>query len=124
MGLNLEPGAVTEEAPNGVLMEVSDDELDRLDLREIRYDRVEVTDSFAAGDRVFAYTAKPSNFAPEPPEDAVILSSYLATVEAAFAALGDDGLEGFRETTGPPPVEVVEGALIRDRIPAGNPREW
>ena len=33
-------------------------------------------------------------------------------------------LELFRATTAPIPVEVIEATLVRDRIPAGNPRDW
>ena len=75
-------------------------------------------------DRVVTFTAKPANYAETPPPGAVILASYARAVEAAFESLGPGQLELFRETTGPHPVEVVEGVLVRDRIPAGNPREW
>ncbi len=54
----------------------------------------------------------------------MILASYPRTVEAAFESLGPGQLDLFRETTDPHPVEVVEGVLVRDRIPAGNPRDW
>jgi hypothetical protein len=54
----------------------------------------------------------------------VILASYLRTVESAFERLGDGQLERFRRSTGPPPVDAVEATLVRDRIPAGNPRDW
>ena len=42
VGLNIErePGL---RGPNGVLIEITEDEADRLDLREMRYDRVDVT---------------------------------------------------------------------------------
>jgi hypothetical protein len=128
LGLNLEPGAEVAEAPNGALIDVTEAELRRLDLREIRYRRVEVTDALAelpgAIDRVFAYAARPDRFAPTPPPGAVIIATYPRFVEAAFAALGDGHLELYRRTTEPPPVPVVEGVLVDDRIPPGNPREW
>jgi hypothetical protein len=54
----------------------------------------------------------------------VILASYACAVEAAFESLGPGQLDLYRESTEPHPVEVVEGVLVRDRIPAGNPREW
>ena len=54
----------------------------------------------------------------------IVIATYLAAVEAAFDALGPGQLDLFRETTGPPPVEVVEATLVRDRIPPGNPRAW
>ena len=123
LGLNLEPSDVDSVAPNGVLYEVSEDELRRLDVREMRYDRIEV-EALAGFDRVFTYTAKPANRAAEPPPGAVVIEAYVQGVERAFAALGAEHLRVFRETTGPPPVEVIEAALVRDRIPPGNPREW
>jgi cation transport regulator ChaC len=128
LGLNLErdPGAEGE-PPNGALVELSEDELDRLDLREMRYDRVEVTGEAEGGEDlglVVAYVTKPEHFSPRPPEGAVVMRSYLETVECAFAALGDGQLEAFRRSTGPPPVEVVDAVLVRDRIPPGNPRRW
>lgn len=129
LGLNVEPasGVPGEAGPNGVLIEVSEEELERLDVRELRYDRVDVTALTAGAERfdlVVTYTARPENFAPEPPARAAILASYARTVEAAFAALGPEQLEAYRETTGPPPVEPVEATLVRDSIPPGNPRQW
>jgi hypothetical protein len=131
LGLNLEPSADAT-SPNGVLIELSEAELDRLDLREMRYRRVEVSAAIsladgatAAGfDAIYAYAARPEHHHPEPPPDSIIVATYLATIEAAFAALGPGELELYRETTLSPPVEVVPATLIRDRIPAGNPREW
>jgi hypothetical protein len=127
LGLNVEREAGL--GPNGALVEVSVDELERLDAREIRYDRVDVTpDVVVEGrlgfDRVATFTAKPENLAASPPPGAVILASYARAVEAAFGSLGSDQLELFHETTGPPPVEVIEAVLVSDRIPDGNPREW
>ena len=128
VGLNLErdPGAP---GPNGVLLEVSQAELRRLAVREVRYDRIDVTgpgaeEGAAEFDRVVAFTAKPENFAPTPPPDAVILAAYLRAVHGAFGTLGADQLDLFNETTGPTPVEVIEAVLVRDEIPPGNPREW
>lgn len=124
LGLNIERGDVGEPGPNGTLIAVTEAELDRLDVREIRYDRTDVSDAFDGASTVISYVAKAGNFAPEPPPGAVILASYLRTVEAAFEALGDGQLELFRSTTGPPPVEVVEAELVKDSIPPGNPRAW
>jgi hypothetical protein len=127
LGLNVErrPGP----GPNGSLVQITEGELDRLAVREIRYDRVEVTDEIASEgplelDRVVTFTAKPSNYAQTPPPGAIILASYARAVEAAFESLGPAELELFHATTDPRPVEIVEGVLVRDRIPAGNPREW
>jgi len=131
LGLNVEPSATADEAPNGLLLEVSEPELRRLDMREMRYDRVEVTGAIrvpngatAGFDRVFTYRVKPAHFAPVCPPGAVVIGAYTARVEAAFAALGDEQLRLYRATTGPPPVEVIDAVLVRDRIRPGNPREW
>jgi len=131
IGLNLEPDQVSAgKAANGALLEVTETELDRLDLREVRYDRVDVTAyvedrGTRPFDRVFAFTAKPGHHAPEPPPGAVIVAGYVRTVEAAFAALGAGHLEEFRETSEPPAgVPIVEVRLVRDEIPEGNPRDW
>lgn len=129
LGLNLErdsecPGA------NGVLIELSEDEADRLDIREIRYDRVEVAEDVRAPDAgggfdsVFTYTARPDRYAADPPAGAVVMATYVSAIEAAFAALGPAELSRFRETTDPLPVEAVEATLVRDEIPPGNPRRW
>ena len=75
-------------------------------------------------DRMFTFTAKPGNLAASPPPGAVILASYARAVEAAFESLGAGQLDLFHETTGPPPVEVIEAVLVSDRIPPGNPRAW
>src|SRR5215210_7802909 len=75
LGLNVErhqgPG------PNGALIEVTEEELDRLAVREIRYDRVDVTAEISTEgtprfDRVFTYTAKAGNYAQTPPPGSVI----------------------------------------------------
>lgn len=129
LGLNVEPGGEPGEAPNGVLIELSEAELDRLDLREIRYDRADVTgaiDAPAAGefDRIVTFTAKARNHAPEPPPGAVILRSYAETIEAAFAELGREHHRLYLETTQQPPVELIDAVLVRDEIPPGNPRGW
>ncbi|HEY8465763.1 MAG TPA: gamma-glutamylcyclotransferase family protein [Solirubrobacterales bacterium] len=129
--LNLErdPHAPDSELPNGALFEVGADDLRRLDARELRYRRVEVSaDLEAPGaryERVCTYVARPEHFAPSPPEGAVILAPYLAEVERAFAELGERELARFRESTPLPPAPVVEARLVHDAgAPPGNPREW
>jgi hypothetical protein len=128
LGLNVERAGEGGEAPNGALIPLTEPELDRLDVREIRYDRVDVTEALAplpgGIDRVVTYTAKPERFVAAPPPDSVVLAGYLQAVEAAFDELGPGELDAFRRTTGPPPAPVVEGVLIRDEIPVGNPRGW
>ncbi|MET0926521.1 MAG: gamma-glutamylcyclotransferase family protein [Solirubrobacterales bacterium] len=128
LGLNVEPSE-RPTAPNGALIELSQVELERLDLREIRYHRVEVTEALELDgehgfDAIYTYSARPEHHHPEPPEDAIVIASYPATIEAAFAELGPEQLELYRRTTAPIPVEVTAATLVRDRIPAGNPRDW
>jgi hypothetical protein len=128
LGLNLERGEDDAGPVNGALIEVTEAELDRLDLREIRYDRVEVTDLIdAAGplpERVITYTAKEVNFAPEPPPGTIILDTYATAVEVSFEKLGPGELDRYLATTGDYPVERVPATLIKDRAPGGNPRAW
>lgn len=126
VGLNLEPETDHGRAPNGALIEVDEADLARLDVRELRYRRADVTAALpdCGFARVLAYVARPEHHHPEPPHGAIVIAAYVDAVERAFERLGPGELERFYETTGPPPVEVVEAALVRDQIPAGNPREW
>jgi hypothetical protein len=128
LGLNIELAGAADAPPNGAVIELTEAELERLDLREMRYDRFEVTghvDPAPAGiERVFAYRAMPERLVVSPPAGSVVIAAYLRTVEEAFAALGPGELEAFRRTTGQPPAPVVEAVLTRDEIPAGNPRRW
>jgi len=125
LGLNVEPSTPSDAGPNGVLIEVSDAELTRIDLREMRYDRVDVTDLIPSRfERVITYAAKAGHYAPVPPAGAVIIGRYAGAVEKAFRLLGDEQLALYRETTGPLPVEAIDAELIDDEIPPGNPRGW
>ena len=132
VGLNLEaaPHAGEDERPNGALIEVTQAQLERLDRREMRYDRVEVDPAAAvtAGpqgvDRLYVFTAKPGHLAAEPPPEAIIIASYVRACRAAFESLGPGEWKLFESTTGPYPVPVVEARLVRDAIPEGNPRAW
>ncbi len=126
LGLNLEPAPGDAAPPNGVLIELTEDELLRLDLREMRYERAEVTASLESSgfDRIFTYTARAEHFAPQPPPGAAIIASYVSAVESAFDSLGPGQRRLYIETTEEPPVDVVEAELVRDRIPPGNPRDW
>jgi cation transport regulator ChaC len=126
LGLNVEEGGDGAGPVNGVVIELTEAELDRLDIREIRYDRVDVTGSVEGEGlpgRIVTYTAKAFHFAPKPPEDAVILRTYAEAVEKGFETLGPDELDHYRATT-PYPVERVEAKLVIDKIPDGNPRAW
>ncbi len=135
LGMNVERAPAGEPPVNGALIVVSEAELERLDIRERRYDRADVTATIeAAGaataatveglERIVTYVAKPTHFAPEPPPGAVILRSYAEAIEAAFAGLGREQLDEYRRTTHPYPAELVDGLLVRAAIPEGNPRDW
>ncbi len=130
VGLNIEraPDSPEAEWPNGVLIELSEGELERLDRREVRYDRVDVTGHVIADDvgfdRVFAFTAKVGHFAAEPPPGSIIIASYVSACKTAFEELGADGWETFLATTGEFPAPVVDARLVADEIPEGNPRAW
>jgi cation transport regulator ChaC len=126
LGLNVEEGEDGAGPVNGIVIELSDAELDRLDIREIRYDRVDVSDSVEGDglpERIVTYTAKPFHFAPEPPDDSIILATYAAAVEMGFENLGPGELDHYRATT-PYPVDRHEATLVIDNIPDGNPRAW
>jgi cation transport regulator ChaC len=126
LGLNVEQGEDEAGPVNGVVIELTEEELDRLDIREIRYDRVDVTGSVEGDDlpeRIVTYTAKEFHFAPEPPEDSVILATYAAAVEEGFEGLGPGELDRYLATT-PYPVDRVEATLVIDKIPDCNPRAW
>ncbi|MEJ7875090.1 MAG: gamma-glutamylcyclotransferase family protein [Solirubrobacterales bacterium] len=137
VGLNLEraPEATASEWPNGALIELTRAELERLDLRELRYDRVEATecvrgagDSAADGshafDHVFVYTAKACHFAAETPPNSIIIASYVRACRSAFNDLEPGAWDLFAATTGEFPAPVVDARLVRDAIPEGNPRAW
>jgi cation transport regulator ChaC len=126
LGLNLEPGAEADRAPNGALIEVGDADLDRLDVRELRYRRADVTAAVPGSgfERIVAYVARPEHHLSQAPPGAVVIASYVRAVERGFERLGPGELERFRATTGPPPAAVTEAILVKDRIPPGNPRAW
>jgi cation transport regulator ChaC len=127
LGLNVERGEDGAGPVNGVVIELADAELDRLDIREIRYDRIDVTELVSGEDlpdRIITYTAKSDHFSPEPPDDAVILATYANAIEQGFEALGQHELDHYIQTTGPYPVERVHATLVVDHIPDGNPRAW
>ena len=132
IGLNVEPSERPTD-PNGALIGVSEPELERLDLREIRYLRVDVREQIELGDpsaavdfdTVYVYYAKPEHHRATPPPQTILIASYLRTVESAFDELGPGELERFRATTLAPAAEVVEARLVDgERIPPGNPRDW
>lgn len=130
LALNLEVAGPTDRV-NGALIELSQPNRDRLDLREHRYRRRDVAGAVHATgssappiDQIYAYVARAEHHAPSAPAGAAILRAYVAAVEAAFSALGPGELERYRATTDVPAVELIDGVLVRDAIPPGNPRAW
>ena len=124
------PDAPEDEWPNGGLIEMTAAELERLDLRELRYDRVEVTGDVRAGGagrlrrgRSRTWRSRRTS-RPHPPPRSVVLASYLRACEAAFEELGAGRAGAFARTRSRRPVPVVEARLVRDEIPEGNPRAW
>lgn len=120
--LNVEPTGDPADRVNGVLIEISEDDIPTLDIREVRYRRVEVTT--VTGLPVVTYTATHQHTAIVTPAKALILDSYLNAVEQGFRELGDDQLDEFRLTTGEPPAPVVSGHLIRHEAVGPSPRDW
>ena len=125
LALNLEPGANAE--VNGALIAVEERDLSRLDVREIRYERIDVTSAVTSGleaspARAYTYVARPENFAASMPPGAVILASYERAVEDAFSTLGE--LDRFRASTAGCAAERIEPVLVTGTIPPGNPTGW
>lgn len=133
--LNLEPHPEPAGEPvNGGLIEIGHDELARLDARELRYDRVDVTGSVQLVDvqggvdpgpgRVYAYAARTEHLAEQPPQDSVVLAGYASAVEKAFATLGEEHVRAYRRSALPYPAPLMDGLLVGDDVAAGNPRGW
>ena len=59
-------------------------------------------------ERIVTYTAKEFHFAPEPPDDSIILATYAAAVERGFESLGPGELDHYLATT-PYPVDRHRG---------------
>lgn len=125
--LNVEATGNAADVVNGVLIEIGADDFEALDVREVRYRRVDVTDAIATpppASLILTYTATHHHTALMTPARALILSTYLEAVEQGFTALGEDELEAFRRSTGAPPVPVVKGRLIRHRARGPSPVHW
>ena len=125
--LNIERTGNPADSVNGVVVEITETDLEALAIREIRYRLAEVGDAIAEtanGGRVVTYTALPNHAALAPPGGALILDTYLETVERGFRELGAGQLEQFRASTGEPPVPVVSATLIRHEAPARSPVRW
>lgn len=109
--------ASAPETTNGVVCWVDDDELEQLDRRERRYDRVDVsaaTTVHAEIDGAYPIvTYTPRRKAIETYEaarargTAAITQRYWDLVDGAFAALGEDRRERYHATTPRPEIPIV-----------------
>lgn len=112
--------AQTSESVNGAVVRVGADELAELDRRESDYDRVDVTErverigdavTVAVPSRVFTYVPRAS--AIERYEQArvefraAVRQGYVDLVERAFASLGVQASDRYRQTTPAPDVPIV-----------------
>lgn len=107
---------------NGVLIEVTEQEMQSLDIRERQYERVEITnDTVPAleGDdddddddnrsRVFTYTGRMVYFV-ENYKNPKVLDEYQKKVLAGLHYWGSDFIEKFNQTTVPHNYEIVSGS--------------
>lgn len=109
--------AAAGDRTNGVVAEVSDDELGALDRRERDYDRVEVTravawrNGSAAAHRVVTYVPRPSSLdryeRARDERRAAVRRAYWDLCHEAFGALGRAHLDHFL-TTPEPDVPILE----------------
>ncbi|MFK7918965.1 MAG: dephospho-CoA kinase [Ilumatobacter sp.] len=120
VALGLEASA--SESVNGVIASVTDEELANLDRRERNYDRVDVTaqvSTSASGvDNVVAYVPKPAAVdhyvAARDTGRAGIRRTYWNLVDEAFATLGTEQQQRYRETTPEPDVALVDVTDARE----------
>lgn len=111
--------ASSTESCNGVIVRVTDDEVDRLDWRERDYQRTDVTElirleATETVERVSTYVPRASAIEryehARNERRAAIRQSYVELVAAAFRDLGGDHLDRY-ETTPAPDVPVVDMTL-------------
>jgi hypothetical protein len=98
---------------NGVCLPVDDAVLRQLDRRERNYERTDISERVKAGGaRVWAYIgmaeARARLAEGRRTGTAVIDAGYVATVEAGFAAFGDDELATVRTSLTPGELPVVQ----------------
>lgn len=106
--------AAAELAVNGVVVQVSSDELAQLDHRERHYDRVDVTELVRTATpidgEVVTYVPRAEAIeryeAARTAGTAAIEQRYWDLVDGAFAALGDDRRVRYHASTPPPDVPV------------------
>ena len=128
LGLNVEHGEDPAGPVNGVVIAVTEAELDRLDIREIRYDRVDVSglvDGEALPERIVTYTAKDW---PLPPRAARGRSHPRHLRERRRGRASTPSAKASSSATWRPPGPTRSSASrplwSSTRFPDGNPRAW
>jgi len=97
---------------NGIAIEVSPYECDKLDIREQYYKRIDITECVAPpvpDGRVFTYQGRPEFFV-KPAREPKILGLYLDIVYRGVRHWGKEFVDAFEESTQPCIYEVIEGA--------------
>jgi len=88
--------------PNGVIFEVSRDDIRRMDERENHYERIEITDELSLNleGNIYTYVGlnKYETLA-EHKNDAILPLSYLQLVEQGFGTISETEVETFNQTT-------------------------
>lgn len=100
--------------PNGILFDITEEELTLMDSREEHYERVDITQhiSDAPEGIIYTYTGL-SRFCKTPFLDDIFLpKSYLELVETGFNSFGNNYLEEFRQTTLPPSTAIKPSVFI------------
>lgn len=96
---------------NGIIIEVSLDELKNLDIREKNYNRVDITDYILPQiqrNKVYAYQGKPDFFA-ENFSNPKILIQYLNILHKGLEHQGKEFTEKFEKTTQSHSFEMING---------------
>jgi hypothetical protein len=96
---------------NGSLIEVSEEDLNNLDIREKQYDRIDITESVTSrlqGQyRIFTYTGKPE-FHVKHYDNPMILKQYLNVLDG-IGEWGDNFYQRFTSTTEPNNYPIIDG---------------
>jgi cation transport regulator ChaC len=106
-------------AVNGLAVPVDAAQLAALDVREVNYERIDVSAAFEPrlAHRVFVYRgtseARGRRQEGERGGEICVSSDYLATVRQAFADLGGDALAEFEQTTAPLPFPRLDLELVQ-----------
>lgn len=96
---------------NGIILEVSAEELAAFDIREKQYTRIDITPYIrprVENARVFAYQGKPEFFAVGF-SNPKVLKDYVELVEAGMRSWGEEFSARFRAGTRPHTLDVIEG---------------